>query len=1072
MPLSNPTPIRAGFVSLCVLAGVLLFSAPALAAAPEPPVAVVNGATVTARTVTLEGTLNPKAAGDPGEYEFLYEASATDCAEGAVAPEPAGIALGLKTEAVTPVELVGLQPSTQYTVCLLERNAALESTVGPAVSFTTSPAPPSVDSEGVSAVGSTGVTLEALVNANNQVTTYSFEYSATEAAGKLTGSIVTLAGVESLAGVYGDQTASAGTGAVLTPGTTYFYRVVAINGTPPASDGTVQSFTTVPTPNTDAATAVAGTTATFNGHLTLNSVDTQYFFTYNVGSECAGGSSTPPADAGTGVGSAPQATNVTGLLPRMQYTVCFVTANAFGSEQGPPVSFMTLVAPPAIESESVANVSGDSADLDAEVNPDGGETTYHFEYGATTSYGQSTPESVSIGADDSGHLASAHIQGLQPGKVYHYRVVASNPQSLLGGTPGVDQTFTTQPFATPFALPDGRQYELVSPTNKDGGEVSLETQGLRSSMASADGAKVAYLANIPFAHPSSHGLYVQILSERGPQGWSSQDIAPPHSAPTNAADNTFTEFRAFSSDLSHAVVRPYGPTTLGALALEGFEISYLRDNGQGGYQPLLTRPPEGLSYKAFFMQFPDAHFNVQFAGGTPDLSHIVLESAFGLTENSGPHTHAGALNLYEWVDGQLQLLSVGPEGLSTGGGLFVAISKDGSHVLWSTRGGPLFVRDLTTHKTVSVGSHIREPDPFDGVISGDGSKAFFISESGRQVYEFDLGSSSPKLVQVSNAPEEMEEILGASADGSYVYYASRREGEGNIYVAHDDGAKWTSTLVRSGAVAVGFSAHTGPTLSPNSSSKAYAEGFAEASVTSSGRYLAFTSLADGEVDLYDVNSKRLLCASCDPSGARPLGPSTLGVLYEDGRMFFNSSDALVGHDSNGLQDVYEWEPDGVGGCHDDGSLGCVYLISSGTGDGASTFLGASASGDDVFFMARDRLVSQDFDNSFDVYDAHVCTGVEPCHASLVSVPACTSSDACKAPPSPQPAVFGAPASAMFSGAGNVAPSPSSVKAKPKAKKKKPRKHAKAKTKKQKKAKKPKKAKKARSIKSLSGGAKR
>jgi hypothetical protein len=1064
MPLSNPTPIRSGLVSLCVLAGVLLFSASALAAAPEPPVAVVNGATVTARTVTLEGTLNPKAAGDPGEYEFLYEASATDCAEGAVAPEPAGIALGLKAEAVTPVELVGLQPSTQYTVCLLERNAALESTIGPAVTFTTAAAPPSVDGEGVSAVGSTGATLEALVNANNQVTTYSFEYSTTEASGKLTGSIITLPGTTPLAAVAGDQTASVGTGAVLTPDTTYFYRVVAVNGTPPSSDGAVQSFTTVPTPNTDAPTAIAGTTATFNGHLTLGPVDAQYFFNYNVGGECAGGSSTPVVDAGTGAANVPQATGVTGLLPRMQYTVCFITANAFGSEQGPPVSFMTLVAPPSVESESVANVSGDSADLNAEVNPDGGETTYHFEYGASGSYGQSTPESTSIGADDSGHPVTVHIQGLKSGTIYHYRVVARNLQSP-GGTPGADQTFTTQPVATPFALPDGRRYELVSPPNKEGGEVSLETRGRRSSMASADGTKVAYLANNPFAHPTANGGFVQILSERGPRGWSSRDISPPHSGSTGPANNAFTEIRAFSSDISHAVVVPFGPTALSALALEGFEIGYLWDGGDGSYQPLLTRAPEGLSYKEFIMQLPRI-FGMQFAGGTADLSHIVLESRFGLTENSGPSDRS-LENLYEWVGGQLQLISIGPEGLSTKGAEFIAMSEDGLHVLWSNNGNELSVRDLTTQKTVSVGSAILRADPFDGVISRDSSKAFFINRADRRAYEFDLDSPSPEPVQISNGPEAVEEVLGVSADGSYVYYMGELDQGGNIYVAHNDGATWTSTFIKSDGVERGYSAHAGP--SPLIGS---IRGFAEASVTSSGRYLAFTSRLDGDVYLYDASSKRLACVSCDPTGAKPLGPSTLGFLSEDGRLFFNSTDALVAHDINGLQDVYEWEPAGVGGCYDNGSPGCVYLISSGTGDGESTFLGASASGDDVFFMARDRQVAQDVDNSFDVYDAHVCTTVEPCPVSLASVPACMSSDACKAPPSPQPAVFGAPASATFSGTGNVVPATSSVKAKPKSKKK-PRKHAKPKAKKKpKKHKAKERAKKAASVKSLSARAKR
>jgi hypothetical protein len=1030
MPLSIPTPIWSGFVALCVLTGVLLFSAPALAAAPEPPVAAVNGATVTARTVTLEGTLNPKAAGDPGEYEFLYEASATDCAEGAVAPEPAGIALGLKAEAVTPVELVGLQPSTQYTVCLLERNAALESTVGPAVTFTTAAAPPSVDGESVSAVGSTGATLEALVNANSQATTYSFEYSATEAGGKLTGSIVTLPGTEPLAGVSGDQTASAGTGAVLQPGTTYFYRVVAVNGTPPASDGVVQSFTTVPTPNTDAATAVTATTATFNGHLTLDSTAaTQDFFEYKVGTECTGEAATATEEAGSGPGTlASPSQPIAGLLPHTQYTACFVTANAFGSQQGPAVSFTTLVAPPAIESESVANVTGDSADLNAMVNPGGGETTYHFDYGASISYSQSTPESASIGADDGGHPATAHIQGLQPGTLYHYRVVVTNLKSP-GGTPGADQTFTTQPIATPFALPDSRQYELVSPANKGGGEVTFGTPHFESSMASTDGTKVVYLANSPFAHPTGNGLFVQILSERGPRGWASQEISPPHTGPTGALSG-ITEFRAFSQDLSHAAVSPFGPTAFDALALEGFRLAYLRDNIDGTFQPLVTRAPEGLSYKDFVAQFPP--FSVGIVGVTPDLSHIVLGSPFGLTENAGQETGSFQPNLYEWFAGQLQLISVNHEGVSTGGGNFVGISGDGSRVVWVNDQGELFVRNMATQETVSVGSRIDgRPEPWTDVISGNASKAFFIG-SNRQVNEFDLDSASPTPAQVSNDPEEVADILGTSADGSYVYYAGRLGGLGNIYVAHYDGTTWTSTLIKGGGVAFGYSSHTAPDLTANRLGV-----FPEASVTPGGRYLAFTSspyfAGEGkeEVYLYDASSGHLICTSCNPTGAQPLGPSELGSLHEDGRMFFNSGDALVAHDTNGLQDVYEWEPEDVGSCH--GSPGCVYLISSGTGDGESTFLGASADGSDVFFMARDRLVAQDLDNAFDVYDAHVCRSSEPCPVSLASVPPCTSSDACKTPPAPQPAIFGAPPTATFSGAGNVVPPAPSVKKKAKQK---------------------------------------
>ncbi len=239
---------------------------------------------------------------------------------------------------------------------------------------------------------------------------------------------------------------------------------------------------------------------------------------------------------------------------------------------------------------------------------------------------------------------------------------------------------------------------------------------------------------------------------------------------------------------------------------------------------------------------------------------------------------------------------------------------------------------------------------------------------------------------------------------------------------------------------------------------------------------AVSGQPDEEVFLYDEANGRLRCVSCNPTGARPDGvfdPTQLEspghrlladdttepiwggrwlaasipgwtkargggypgrergyqsrVLSDEGRMFFDSVDALVAQDTNGREDVYEYEPQGVGGCARSG--GCVSLISSGTSAEESVFLDASgrgpggSEGEDVFFLTASRLVPQDVDASFDVYDAHVCSQAAPCVSAPVSPPPCTSGDSCKAAPSPQPAVFGAPASATFSGAGNVVESP-------------------------------------------------
>src|SRR4029077_8315930 len=153
-------------------------------------------------------------------------------------------------------------------------------------------------------------------------------------------------------------------------------------------------------------------------------------------------------------------------------------------------------------------------------------------------------------------------------------------------------------------------------------------------------------------------------------------------------------------------------------------------------------------------------------------------------------------------------------------------------------------------------------------------------------------------------------------------------------------------------------------------------------------------------------------------------------LANSGRLFFNSHDALTPQDVNGNEDVYQYEPPGIGDCSGSNAAfsprsgGCVSLISSGSSVEESAFLDASESGDDVFFLTSAKLSPQDFDTSLDVYDAHVCSGAAPCFPEPAEPPPpCDTGDSCKASPPPQPEIFGAPASATFSGAGNITPPP-------------------------------------------------
>jgi hypothetical protein len=198
-----------------------------------------------------------------------------------------------------------------------------------------------------------------------------------------------------------------------------------------------------------------------------------------------------------------------------------------------------------------------------------------------------------------------------------------------------------------------------------------------------------------------------------------------------------------------------------------------------------------------------------------------------------------------------------------------------------------------------------------------------------------------------------------------------------------------------------------------------------------------------EVYLYDALTGKLVCASCDRSlspgatPALPVGPAELGGQEEDhegdalgqlsgfylprnlsedgGRLFFQSPDPLVPGDSNGLLDVYEWEQDGSGACRQED--GCVLPISDVTGGHESHFMDASASGEDVFIATANQLLPSDTDTRVDVYDARVDGGFPV----TAVAPVCDNADSCKPPASPQPGVFGAPASATFSGPGNTAP---------------------------------------------------
>ena len=95
-------------------------------------------------------------------------------------------------------------------------------------------------------------------------------------------------------------------------------------------------------------------------------------------------------------------------------------------------------------------------------------------------------------------------------------------------------------------------------------------------------------------------------------------------------------------------------------------------------------------------------------------------------------------------------------------------------------------------------------------------------------------------------------------------------------------------------------------------------------------------------------------------------------LSDKGRLFFNSPDDLVPQATNDKEDVYEYEPAGVGQLRKrHRRLRRADL--RGQLDEESAFLEATPSGNDVFFLTAAQLLPQDTDTAFDIYDARVCT---------------------------------------------------------------------------------------------------
>ena len=232
----------------------------------------------------------------------------------------------------------------------------------------------------------------------------------------------------------------------LTGETLYHYRLVAKNAAGATNFGSNETILphNVDGLETLAAENVTRTAAKMNASFKGNGENTNYYFEWGPTTAYGTTSAVPPGPS-AGSPTYPPATalsyDATGLLPETEYHYRVVGENSLGQTLGNDRTFKTLPAVQSLTTKPADPVGRKFATLHASFLGDGDNTTYTFEWGKTSSYGNSTP--VGDAGSPSGLAnVSAALTGLELETTYHYRIVATNS---LGTTKGSDQSFTTLP---------------------------------------------------------------------------------------------------------------------------------------------------------------------------------------------------------------------------------------------------------------------------------------------------------------------------------------------------------------------------------------------------------------------------------------------------------------------------------------------------------------------------------------------------------------------------------------------------------------------------------------------------
>jgi hypothetical protein len=679
-----------------------------------------------------------------------------------------------------------------------------------------------------------------------------------------------------------------------------------------------------------------------------------------------------------------------------------------------------VVKSPLVESVSVTGVTEEEAVLGATINPKGAAVSYRFEYTTQQSFEEEGFANAAVGgegtiaASNEGSSVSANAAGLAPHTAYRFRVVAENEagpgekqagfityRPLDPSTACENQALRTEASA---ALPDCRAYELVTPADTSGhaplGRGDLGDYFTTRNASPAGNAVSFALQGGPISGLGGTGALAgdPYLVRRGEDGWVTASSGP------DGAEAPSLNPGSVSPDQGYSFWNAEGE---GSAAIDGEATRYVRY--PDGHSELIGRGSLATDAHA-------AHGLLISENG----GHIVFNSSVQLEPGAPPD---GTRAIYDRsADGVTHVVSLLPGNLTPAAGqsaTFEGASLDGRGVAFSI-GSKLYLRSDNS-ESYEIGTLTSQTLPtgvaFAGIAEG-GARLFYL-EAG-DLFAFDANTET----KIPFAESGDATVVNVAADGTSAYFVSPSvlsseanplgatavQGAENLYLSEEGTISFVASVTKRDVE--GDLTHAGSGGYPVEGLGLWIEGMALSQLsedpsrtTPDGTVLLFESRADltgydpegrAEIYRYDSVGGTLACLSCNPTQApaageahlqsikqglgdpEPLKPTSLiANLRADGRRaFFESSDPLVLTDTDKLQDVYEWEAEGVGSCRTEG--GCVYLISSGDSARTNYLFAASASGNDVFFVTSDLLLAAlDPDETPSIYDGRVDGGFPP-----------------------------------------------------------------------------------------------